>query len=239
MRFPLSFVLAFFLFPLLPACEKEKHPEAEQLAALMDEEFKIYREAKQDCDSAVARLEAFYADPGRLERAAGAVTEIIHKDFSKDEDYRAESIKIIKPSFMELGSVKFDFNSKCKVDPDLLELLKLKAGQEIKQAVDAKDIGAVSRLYQMNNDLREYIQTGLYVYDPEVEMRMANLRRHRARKAASAKLSGGLKMMDRLMNAADALIPPGNKEAKGQMQGMKEAWDMQKAIMKSIAEKRR
>ena len=167
------------------------------------------------------------------------MTGIIHKDFSKDEDYRAESIKIIKPSFMELGSVKFDFNSSCKVDDDLLELLKLKAGQDIKKAVDTKDIGAISRLYQMNNDLREYIQTGLYVYDPEVEMRMANLRQHRARKEAQVKLSGGLKMMDRLINAADKLIPPGNKEAKGQMQGMKEAWDMQKAIIKSIAEKRR
>lgn len=223
----------------LASCKEENHPEAENLAALISEEIQAYKSAQSDCENAQTVLQAFYGDPARHEHAAQAALAIIRKDYQEDEDYRRVSIQLIKPSFNRLGGVIFDFNSRCQIDSDFLDALKLSAGQKIKQAIDAQDIGAVSRLYQMEGDLREFIMSGLHVYDPEVEARLANLQKHRAEKEAREKVSGGLKMMDKLINTADKLVPPDNPEAKTRMKASKEAWEIQKTIIKSMADRKK
>jgi hypothetical protein len=113
--------------------------------------------------------------------------------------------------------------------------MKLMSGQKIKQSMDAQDVGAVSRLYRMEGDLREIIQTVFYVYDPEVEVRLANLQRHRAVKESRSRLSGGLKLMDKLINTADKLVPSDDTKARDRMNLSKKAWELQKSLMEAIS----
>jgi len=235
----IAFVVMLAFCCALAGCSEEKHPEAESLAALINEEIKAYKSAQNDCENAEIKLDAFYENPQRHERVAKTAIAIISKYFDKGEDYCKASAKLIKPCFNKLGSAIFDFNSRCQLGSDALDVMRLTSGQKIKQAMNGQDAGAVSRMYQMEGDLREFIQSGFYVYDPEVEIRLANLQQHRARKEARSKLSGGLKLMDRLINTADRLVPAGNEQARSRMNMSKKAWELQKSLIKSISNRRR
>jgi len=167
---------------LAVACTEEKHPGAEKLAAVVGEEVKVYQSARADCEGAKARLEAFYADSGWHKRVAAAAVATIQNIFSKEEDFARDSMRILKPAYKQLDGACFEFYSTCKGDLKYLEELKKTAGAAIKKEMDTIDVGAVSRLYHTEGQLREYIMEAFKIRDPKVEARLKKLEKHRVKK---------------------------------------------------------
>jgi hypothetical protein len=174
---------------LLGACQQEeKHPGADALAQVIQEEIKAYQAAKKDCTTSQTRLTIFYRDEGWHKRTAQASVDVIQNNFDKDEEFIWDSARIIKKVSKRLDDASFEFKATCRGNLDYLVNLKKNAGIEIKKKMDIIDVGAVSRLYDLDVQLRPYIKDSYQIRDKLVEARLESLKQHRIEKEVEATL---------------------------------------------------
>ncbi|MBW1811733.1 MAG: hypothetical protein JRJ87_26325 [Deltaproteobacteria bacterium] len=172
----------------LGGCSGEKHPGAELLTQVIEEEIKAYQAAKLDCPAAEAKLKAFYSDSAWHKRAAQASVTVIQNNFTKKKEFRNASVRMIKAFSTRLDDACFEFKSSCRGNQDYLTNLKTSAGKAIKKDMDTIDVGAVSRLYNMDEQFKKFIQDGYLVRDEKVEARLKGLERNRIEKQVEAAL---------------------------------------------------
>ena len=152
------------------------------LSQVIEEEIKVYQAAKQDCTTAQAKLKAFYSDAGWHKRVAQAAVAVIQNNFVKKKEFKKDSVRIIKAVSTRLDDTCFDFKSSCRGNLDYLTDLKKTAGIEIKKNMDVIDVGAVSRLYNLDEPLKKFIKDVYQIRDEKVEARLTELERHRIEK---------------------------------------------------------
>ena len=180
---------ALFLFG---ACQQEKHPGADALSKVIQEEIKAYQAAKKDCAAAQATLKTFYSDAGWHKRTAQASVTVIENNFTKEKEFRNGSARIIKATSKRLDDASFDFKSTCRGNQDYLADLKKSAGIAIKKNMDVINVGAVSRLYDLDEQLRTFIKDAYLIRDKLVEERLKSLERHRIEKEVEEALGKGI-----------------------------------------------
>jgi len=199
-------------------CFDESHQEVDAFAGLVSEEIHFYKSTQGSCEDALARLKTFYDDTARQKRLAGAAVQIITNEKQGQDDYLLTTVN---------------------KDSTRLNAIRTAAGRQVKQLMEAADENSVTRLYMMDDKLRDLLQTVLCVHDQETEERIARLQHDRSRKADGDGLSDGMNMMGKVLNVAEKLAPPGDNKARSRIKQIKKVFQIQKQLTKDMMRKGR
>ncbi len=219
-------------------CFDESHQEVDAFAGLVSEEIHFYKSTQGSCEDALARLKTFYDDTARQKRLAGAAVQIITNEKQGQDDYLLTTVNKLQPPVANLTDAVFAFVLQCK-DSTRLNAIRTAAGRQVKQLMEAADENSVTRLYMMDDKLRDLLQTVLCVHDQETEERIARLQHDRSRKADGDGLSDGMNMMGKVLNVAEKLAPPGDNKARSRIKQIKKVFQIQKQLTKDMMRKGR
>ena len=217
-------------------CFEESHQEVDGFAGLVAEEIHFYKSTPGNCEDALARLKTFYDDTARQKRLAGSAVQIIANEKQAQDDYLVTTVNKLQPPVANLTDAVFAFVLQCK-DSTRLNALRMDAGRQVKQLMEAADQNSVTRLYMMDDKLRDLLQTVLCVHDQETEERIARLQHERSRRADGDGLSEGMGMMGKALNVAGKLVPPGNNKARERINQVKKAFNIQQQLVKGMRHK--
>jgi hypothetical protein len=214
-------------------CFEDSHQEVDDFAKLVSDEVHLYKTTHGSCENVLVRLKAFYDDQARQKRLAEAAVAIINNEKQAQDEYLVTTIGKLQPPVTNLTDAVFAFVLQCK-DTTQINAVRTEAGRQVKQFMEAADENSVTRLYMMDDKLRDLLQTVLCVHDQETEERIARLQRERSRKSDGDEFSGDLGMMGKVLNAAGKLVPPGDSKARERIKQVKKAFRIERQMIKGM-----